>query len=610
MKSSIHIVCRLLLIAPLAFLMTCANIVKPSGGERDTEGPEIIGAIPAPQTLNYAGTQVDFYFDEFIKPGNYSQDIFISPIPEIQPLITVKNRRLRIEFQEPLRDSTTYVITLGTGIKDFNESNEMAESFTYAFSTGDKLDSMSITGTIENAWSGERQGTMNVFLFPAEDVEGNEIFDLRPVYAVESDESGAFKFEYLRNAAYKIYAVGDLDKSYSYNSEIEMIGLAEDPRIDLTDTNQVGVPVEMFSFFQDQQPPQVKSLRWVNDHTLHLETNEPLRAVFGQDSLKFILSDTLGNNPTELSILRYRYKDKSNIYLHTPSARSISMDLQVINMIDTLGNRDDSLVRIDPENMSREEKDLVFDAPIFQPEKDRILLNGYFQLPTDLDTSHIQLVDTSGNIFEMDLESSGFELRALLPKFPEAGMPFKLMVKPGIEMPGGTATDTTLEFGMIFPSIDDFGSVSGKIMPDSTQPDAVWTVLILGSAKGGGQASTPPPGEDDDDNAKGRGGRGSSKGGGASPSGLSVLQRYVNKDAYNLYRFLAGNYRVKFIRDDDANGYFTPGSLDPYRMPEKTSVDPSAIEIRAKWEVEGYNLFPSINLETPEADSSAKSKRR
>lgn len=626
-----HIVRNLALVSPILILWSCANIVKPSGGERDQQGPEIIGVIPAPQTLNYQGNRIDFYFDEFIKPGNYSKDIFISPISETPPLVTIKNRRLRIEFQEELRDSTTYVITLGTGIKDFNENNQMDESFTYAFSTGDQLDSMQISGTVKNAWTGDRQGKINVFLFPADEIEGNDIFEKKPVYATETDENGAFKFEYLRNAAYKIYAVGDQDKSYSFNSEVEMLGLAENPLIDLTDTNQVGVPVELFAFFLDEREPVVRSLKWVNDHTMHLELSEPLRPIYGTDSLSFVLSDTLGGNPREITTYRYRHKDRSHVYLHTPEPRSIPLDLQIQNLMDTLGNWDDTLVRIDPENFSREEKGRIFDPPILQFEQDRILLNSYFVLPSDLDTSNIQLVDTNGVVFDMDLEASGFELRAILSTFPEPGMPYLFRIKPGIDMPGSAATDTLLEFPMVFPSIDEFGSISGKIVPDSTRPDAKWVVLIMQSTKGssGSRSKAATADIDDDGNntpttSSGRGGRGgkgggsgggssSAKGGGSSSGGGTkggpgeiVLKRFTHADAYQLFRIKAGTYKVKFIKDDDENGYFTPGSLNPYRIPEKTAVDPSSIEIRVKWEVEGYNLFPTLELETPDKETSSK----
>lgn len=617
-----HILRHLVLLSPALLLWSCANIVKPNGGERDTEGPEIIGVIPAPQTLNFDGNRIDFYFDEFLKPGSYAKDIFISPLSEIQPEITVKNRRLRIEFNEELRDSTTYVITLGTGIQDFNEGNKLDQSFTYAFSTGDQLDSMKISGTVTNAWTGGREGKMNVFLFPADEIEGNDIFDQKPVYATETDENGAFTFEYLSNAVYKIYAVGDQDKSYSYNSTTEMIGLAETPIIDLTDTTQAGNPIELFAFYQDERAPVVRSLKWVNDHTMHLEVSEPLRTVFDSDSLKFILSDTLGGNPAELSTYRFQYKNKSHVYLHTPNKRSIDMNLQILNMMDTLGNRSDSLVRIASQNFSREEKDKTFDAPILEYAKDRILLNAYFKLPNDLDTANIQLVDTNGIVFDMDLESFGFEMRAILSDFPEPGMPYKLRIKPGIEMPGSVQTDTLLEFPMVFPSIDDFGSISGNIVPDSTRPDAKWVVLIMGTSKPTGrQTTTADVQEDDDDDGgsggggkgRGRGGSTSSKGGGGgsvttkgSGSGDIILQRFTHVDFYQLYRMAAGKYKIKFILDEDENGYFTPGSLDPYRLPEKTAIDPSEIEVRIKWEVEGYNLFPSLNLETPDLEKSSK----
>ncbi len=201
-------------------------------------------------------------------------------------------------------------------------------------------------------------------------------------------------------------------------------------------------------------------------------------------------------------------------------------------------------------------------------------------------------------------------------------MPYKHRIKPGIEMPGSVQTDTLLEFPMVFPSIDDFGSISGNIVPDSTRPDAKWVVLIMGTSKPTGrQTTTADVQEDDDDDGgsggggkgRGRGGSTSSKGGGGgsvttkgSGSGDIILQRFTHVDFYQLYRMAAGKYKIKFILDEDENGYFTPGSLDPYRLPEKTAIDPSEIEVRIKWEVEGYNLFPSLNLETPDLEKSSK----
>ena len=117
-------------------LWSCANIGRPSGGDKDSEGPEVIGVLPYPGTLFFNYKEIVFHFDEFLKPGSYKDEIFISPVPTVDPEVIVKNKTLTIKFLAPLRDNTTYVVSLGTGIIDFNEGNKMEKSYTYAFSTG------------------------------------------------------------------------------------------------------------------------------------------------------------------------------------------------------------------------------------------------------------------------------------------------------------------------------------------------------------------------------------------------------------------------------------------------------------------------------------------
>lgn len=614
----------ILVVAAMAILQTsCANVGRPGGGERDTTGPEVIGIIPAPRTLNYSGDQIDFYFDEYLKPGNYSKEIFISPIPESPPEISVKNKRLTVRFTEILRENTTYVITLSTEIIDYNEGNKMKDPLTFAFSTGDQLDSMRIKGKVENSWEGIPQKSMNVFLFPADEIEGNEITDQKPIYVTETDDNGNFEFEYLKEAIYKIYAVGDEDQSYSLNNSLEMIGLAEVPLVDLTDTSQVGREVEMFSFFRDGDAPKVRGLRWSNQTTMHLELSEPLREVYEGDSTQFFVSDTFGENKQPILVSRYKLKDKKHLFFHSPFPKSEFLDMSIVNLMDTLGNRVDTVVRLSPTKMMKEDNGKLFEKPIFEVKDERILLYSFFEVMADLDSSHIHLEDTSGKRIEMDIEPKGMEIQISLQEMPEEKMPYQLKIKPGFPMPGDSTIDTTLVFPMVFPSLDDYGTLTGKVLPDSTLPNAHWTVLIYASSGGGGRSKPgPTASKDDDDNNSptpvGRGGRGgktnsnkssgSNNGGSGESGGPKELERLINPTDFRLYRYPAGSYKVKFIKDDDQNGYFTPGSLDPYRLPEKTAVDAEPIEIRAKWDVEGYNIFPSLKAPIPVSDNESKKR--
>ena len=101
MKQVQHILSGLLPLLLVVFVHSCANIVKPNGGDKDTEGPVVIGVIPAPSSLNFSEDEVVFYFDEFLKPGNYAKEIFISPVPQETPRIKVKNKKVFVRFMEP-----------------------------------------------------------------------------------------------------------------------------------------------------------------------------------------------------------------------------------------------------------------------------------------------------------------------------------------------------------------------------------------------------------------------------------------------------------------------------------------------------------------------------
>ena len=65
-----------LYILLLLFLSGCANMVAPSGGEKDTSPPEIIRW----QTENKNNELVlSFEFDEYIQFANWQENFFISP---------------------------------------------------------------------------------------------------------------------------------------------------------------------------------------------------------------------------------------------------------------------------------------------------------------------------------------------------------------------------------------------------------------------------------------------------------------------------------------------------------------------------------------------------
>src|SRR5690625_6109766 len=141
----------------LSILRQCASHASIQGGPKDETPPKVdsLASSPTPQ-VNFTKDDITITFDEWVKLEDPFDQIFISPPLEHRPTYNLKKRSLIISFheEEVLKDSTTYIINLGTSIKDITESNPL-EDFQYVFSTGDELDSLGFSGTITDILTGE-----------------------------------------------------------------------------------------------------------------------------------------------------------------------------------------------------------------------------------------------------------------------------------------------------------------------------------------------------------------------------------------------------------------------------------------------------------------------
>jgi uncharacterized protein (DUF2141 family) len=567
-----------------AMLPACANIGRPSGGERDTQGPQMIGAVPFPGTLNFNSNQVVFYFDEFIKPGSYQKEVFISPVLEKDPEIIVKNKTLKIMFSSPLRDSTTYVVTLGTGIVDFNEGNKMEKSVLYAFSTGDVLDSLRFSGQVSDLWTGQGEKDMKILLFPAEEVEGNNIQGLRPEYATVSDKNGNFDFQFLAPGRYKIYGVGDEDGDFRYSGEREAVGLAADPVVDLQADDTVQRNVGLVSFRQDAEGPVVKSAKWANDFTIHLEFGEAIRTSYLGDSLSVEISDSASGRRLPVTSSRFRNRDQRHLYLHSPLPRASNLDVHLIHFMDSLGNQADTIVRVMKESQVKEETGRWFESPVNLPHAHDFKIPALFLLSSGIDSSLFQLQDTSGAYQPSEIEVVGFHVLVKPTRLLDPSKPYRCELRKGIAKPDGSLTDTLVRMRIMFPDPDGFGTVAGKVLPDSTRPEARFAAIFRGFPGSGYLVEPPAQGA-----AVGKGrGAGDAK---ASPA-ATFEKRFEAPGTFNFVFLKPGEYSLDLIEDEDRNGVMTPGSLNPYRLPEKVYHQSGKFDVKAKWDIKEVEVYP------------------
>ena len=138
---------KILLILISAILVACASMGTPDGGPYDEMPPKFVGSSPRLHAVNVKNQKIELAFDEFIKLEKASEKVVVSPPQLDQPELKVVGKKVVMELIDTLKDATTYTIDFSDAIVDNNEKNVL-QDYTFAFSTGDKVDSLQISGVV------------------------------------------------------------------------------------------------------------------------------------------------------------------------------------------------------------------------------------------------------------------------------------------------------------------------------------------------------------------------------------------------------------------------------------------------------------------------------
>ena len=202
----------------------CANIIPPQGGPRDSLPPTVLRVTPRDSTLNFTGNRIVLEFDEFIDAQNTSS-ILMTPFPASPPSFQAKLRTLTVRLEDTLEANTTYTINFGEAIKDVNEGNVL-RNFSYTFSTGPALDSLTFSGNVLVAETGKVDTNMVAVLY--RNLEDSAVVRDRPRYLVKLDRTGRFRFNNLPAGTFALYAFGDAN-SRRYPGRNQLFAFADSP---------------------------------------------------------------------------------------------------------------------------------------------------------------------------------------------------------------------------------------------------------------------------------------------------------------------------------------------------------------------------------------------
>lgn len=298
-----------LLAAGFCYLMAtigsgCAQVGMPVGGPRDTIPPVLMNAAPPNQTIHFTGNRIVLTFDEYVHLQDVQKSVVISPVPKIVPNITSKLKTVSIKIRDTLQPNTTYSFQFGNSIQDINENNPLHD-FTYVFSTGSYIDSLTFDGSVVMAQTGKPDSTLIAMLY--QNLNDSAVYKEKPRYLAFLDSTGNFHFKNLAAGIYHLFALKDESGLKMYNNPSQVFAFADSNVV----IGQEVKPVKLFAYAEEQNEkpvsrpsaPPKKSEGKILKYTTSASGGaqdllSPLVLTFGVplknfDSSKIKLSDTL-----------------------------------------------------------------------------------------------------------------------------------------------------------------------------------------------------------------------------------------------------------------------------------------------------------------------------
>ncbi len=281
-------------------MVSCARVGSPVGGEKDSIPPQVTGSnIDSPRVnvpRDIRELRIDF--DEYITLKDINKQLIISPpLKQITKILPsgMGNKYLLIKWSDTLQANTTYNFNFGNAIVDNNEGNALGY-YNFAFSTGEKIDSLFISGELKSLINEKdkkpEEGSLVVGLYQQKD---SMDYRQKPYYITKADPDGYFELNYLAPGNYRVLAFEDSNSNSVYDIGKENVGFLKD-QITL-DKSISGLNINLF--------PSKKAMKY-------LEMKEVPGGILM----------TFEGNPDEVKVVSLNEKLKDYKVTHSPKSDS------------------------------------------------------------------------------------------------------------------------------------------------------------------------------------------------------------------------------------------------------------------------------------------------
>ena len=377
------------LIVVSVIFSQCANRGTASGGPKDEAPPVIIKSIPENFSLNFDSKEIIIYFDEYIKMKDLQKQLIISPFmdpePEITPVGTA-SKFIKIKIKDTLQPNTTYAFNFGESISDNNEGN-IFPYYKYVFSTGNYIDSLSVSGIVTDAINKNVDERVAVLLYEVDSTFSDSILYIKkPKYIGVTDSVSGFNLENIKDGTYLLAALKEENPNYTFQQKTDKIGFRKTLITVPSDTAYV------LNMFKEAVDYKFKRSRQVSYNKLafgYEGVGEPMEIK--------LLSETPEDFTSTLT--KEAKKDTLN-YWYRPKLEVGSLIFEVTHtkFIDTV------VVKI---------KDFKADSLVFNPLSSTLKLQESYWLsatiPLDfLDATKIQVMDKDSLFLESSIKFDEF----------------------------------------------------------------------------------------------------------------------------------------------------------------------------------------------------------
>jgi len=553
----------LILIFPLtiaALFLTCANQVPPTGGPVDNIPPEVISAFPAPDSTGIQELQrIELEFSENIEKSSITGQVWMVPMPEKEFRLEWKgNRKLYVILQDTLLKDQTYILTVGTGVKDWR-GNRLEKPFVLPFSTGARIDQGSISGQVFTA---KPEDVLIYAYLWRQEFPDTLVAERKPLYYTQAGKDGTYELGYLKPARYRVFALIDNNGDGVYSPGVDRIGV---PFSDLViDSQQVAYKDINFHLVrEDTTAPRFLQASVRNRNRVDLLFTEPLSE---KQFFKALVRDSLSGDTLPVLSAQLLPSDKKRVVLFTATQIKDRKYIGWLNAVeDTVGNitRTSTI----PFNFQGTDKEDTTRFRLISLSPDsgrrnvpygfRVQLN--FPLPVDSQSLKAAFTLQYDDSLRMDGRwefNSLFQPRFVPDSIIHQQKTFLIRLQePAIySVTGDTLGDSILVSPFTTYDFAELGEISGQIMvPDSTWQQVILDVFPL--------------------------------------NGKGFYRRVFPVNAEYLFPELPdGRYRLRATVDRNKNGIPDRGSIVPFQYAEPFVFYPDTIKVRKRWTTQGIDI--------------------